>query len=170
MAKKYFVMNDRNDTSKGYTEVTKEFVEGYIKGCGEDKPFFINLGHSIMETTEEHYRSFYAEYERQKYLDKLNAKNNLMSYDALDTDEFQGADVAVDTSEPFEEVIQRKMMIAKIPEALSTLTPKERRLIEQIYFEHRSERDLSLEYGVSHTAIQKRRKRILLKLENFFEN
>ena len=64
----------------------------------------------------------------------------------------------------------REMMIEKLPEAISTLTDEENELIQQIYFNHISERELAGVYGVSRTAIQKRRNKILLKMKKFFEN
>ncbi|MBR6647186.1 MAG: sigma-70 family RNA polymerase sigma factor [Clostridia bacterium] len=171
MSKIYFVMNNRNDISKGYKEVTEEFVKNYIASFPkEERAYFINLGYAIMETDEESYRSFYSDYERQKYLNKLDIKNGLLSYDALDSGENQGAEIVADNSEPFEEKVLRNLMIDKLPEAFSVLSDNEKKLIEQIYFEHFSERELAEVYGVSNIAIHKRKKRILQKLKNFFEN
>ena len=62
------------------------------------------------------------------------------------------------------------MMIEKLPEAIATLNDEEKELIKQIYFNHISERELAGVYGVSRTAIQKRRNKVLLKLKNFFDN
>lgn len=69
MSKIYFVMNNREDSSKGYTEVSEEFVKNYIASFPEgERAYFINLGYAIMETDEENYRSFYKEARRNKYV------------------------------------------------------------------------------------------------------
>lgn len=173
MSKIFYVLNDRNDTSKGYTEVTQEFVKKYIDSFTEGRAYFINLGYAVMETDEANYKAFYKERRRERYIIEEAIKNGEVSFDALDSSNFdENAEdaFAVDDSEPLEEKIMRKIMLEKLPEALSILADDEKELIQQIYFNHISERELAGIYGVSHTAIQKRRNRILLKLKNYFEN
>ena len=173
MSKIFFVMNDRNDTSKGYTQVSQEYVKKYIDSFTEGRAYFINLGHSVMETDEENYRAFYKERRREKYIIEEAIKNGEVSFDALDNTNFdENAEdaFAIDDSEPLDEKIMRKIMIEKLPEAISILNDEEKELIQQIYFNHISERELAGVYGVSRTAIQKRRNKILLKLKIFFEN
>lgn len=174
MSKIYFVMNNREDSSKGYTEVSEEFVKNYIASFPEgERAYFINLGYAIMETDEENYRSFYKEARRKKYVTEEAIRNGELSYDALIDSNFDEAArdelVAIDDSEPFEDKVLRNLMIEKLPEAFAVLNENEKELIEQIYFEHISERELSAIYGVSNIAIHKRKIRILQKLKNFFE-
>lgn len=61
------------------------------------------------------------------------------------------------------------MMIEKLPEAVATLTEEEKELVYQLYFNHKSERQLALETGVSNVAINKRKNKVLSKLKNYFE-
>lgn len=170
MSKIFFVMNDRNDTSKGYTQVSQEYVKKYIDSFTEGRAYFINTGYAIMETDEASYKAFYRDASRNKYLEKLDIQHGMVSLNAIDSDELDGVGVVIDDSEPLDEKIMRKIMIEKLPEAISTLNDEEKELIQQIYFNHISERELAGMYGVSRTAIQKRRNKILLKLKNFFEN
>ena len=47
MSKLYYVLNDRNDISKGYKEVSEEFIKDYISSFPEeDRAYFINLGYA----------------------------------------------------------------------------------------------------------------------------
>ena len=171
MSKIYFVMNNRENTGEGYREVSEEELRNYIAGFPEgERAYFINLGYAVMETTEESYRDFYRDANRNRYLEKLDAKNGLMSYSALDTDEFNGADIVEDRSEPFEERVLRRLMIEKMPEAISVLTSEEQELIYLIYFEGISENALSDVYGVNQSTITRRKQKILLKLKNYFDN
>ena len=171
MSKIYFVMNNRENTSEGYKEVSEEEFRNYIESFPEgERAYFINLGYAVMETDEESYHDYYRDVDRNRYLEKLDAKNGLMSYSALDTDEFNGADIVEDTSEPFEDRVLRRLMIEKMPEAFEVLTPEEQDLIYQIYFEGISENALSDVYGVNQSTITRRKQKILLKLKNFFEN
>ena len=165
-----FVFKDRNNTEAGYIQITEEELQAY-KENSDDKVYLINLGHSIMETDEEGYRAYYKQLRREKYLrEEAKLAGGVVSLNAIDSDELDGVGVVVDTSEPFEERIARKIMIEKLPEALSTLTDEEKELIQQIYFNHKSERELSVELNVSNIAVHNRKMRVLKKLKNFFEN
>ena len=157
------------NTSAGYVQITEDELQAYKKNS-EGKVFLINLGHSIMEVDEIAYHDFYKEENREDYRKKLAIKNNVVSMESLISGEFNECNLVVDTSEPLDEKVMREMMIEKLPEAISTLTDEENELIQQIYFNHISERELAGVYGVSRTAIQKRRNKILLKMKKFFEN
>lgn len=172
MSKNFFVMNDRNDTSKGYTQVSQEYVKKYIESFTEGRAYFINLGHSVMETDEASYKAFYKERRREKYLIEEAIKNGEVSFDALDSTNFdENAEdaFAIDDSEPLDEKIMRKIMIEKLPEAIATLNDEEKELIKQIYFNHISEREISRRTGTPLTSVNNRKKKALKKLFAFFE-
>ena len=170
--KKYFVLNDRTDVNKGYTEVSKEYVQKYIKSfLPGDRAYFINLGYAIMETNMEEYRKYYHEKNVRDYQKKEAIRVGEFSYDAINNPEFEesGNRELMDASdESFEDKMAYKILAEKLPEALLELDDDEAALIEEIFFKNISERELAAKYGVSHTAIQKRRKKILKKLEKFF--
>lgn len=63
----------------------------------------------------------------------------------------------------------RKIMIEKLPEAISILNDEEKELIQQIYFNHISERELSRRTETPLMTINNRKKRALKKLFDFFE-
>ena len=162
-------MNNRENTHDGYTEVSEEFFKKYINSFPEgERAYFINLGYAVMETTKDSYCEYYRDAARNKYLEKLDSQNGLMSYTALDTDEFNGADIVEDSSEPFEDKVLCELMIEKLPEVISKLNEEEKNLIREIYFNEMSERELEQIYGISNVAIHKRKKRILKKLQKFF--
>ena len=170
MSKIFFVMNDRNDKLKGYTEVSQEYIKNYIKSFPEgERAYFINLGYAYIETDKENYKQYYSDLEHQNYVKKLEKKANVFSYNTLDTDEMNGVDIAVDQSEPFEDTVLRKLMIEQLPEAMAVLTYEEKELIYKIYYENMSYRMLAELYDVSHTTIKNRRKIILVKIKKNFE-
>jgi len=168
MPKTFFIMNDRADSSKGYTQVSEDYIKGYIDGFKNGRPYFINLGYAVMETDKEHYCSFYKDYRRHRYLAEEAAKFGVLSYDTLDNDEFSGSDIVVDTSERFEDVIDRKLIAQRLPELILKLNETEREFVLDIYFRNISERELAKKFLVSHTAIQKRHRMIIKKLKKYF--
>ena len=164
-----FIYKDKNNTSAGYIQVTEEELQAY-KNNSEGKVFLINLGHSIMETDEANFRAFYKERRREKYLrEEAQLAGGVISLNAIDSDELDGVGVVLDTSEPFEEKIMRKIMIEKLPEAIATLNDEEKELIKQIYFNHISEREISRRTGTPLTSVNNRKKKALKKLLAFFE-
>ena len=164
-----FILKDKNNTSAGYIHVTEEELQVYKKNS-EEKVYLINLGHSVMEVDEIAYHDFYKEENREDYRQKLAIRNNVISMESLISGEFNECNLVADEGEPLDEKVMREMMIEKLPEAIATLNDEEKELIKQIYFNHISERELAGVYGVSRTAIQKRRNKVLLKLKNFFDN
>lgn len=68
-----------------------------------------------------------------------------------------------------EEQAIKNIQIQQLHRALALLSEDERLLIEQIFFEERTERELALEYGLSQKGINKRRQRILERLRELIE-
>lgn len=68
-----------------------------------------------------------------------------------------------------EEAILQRIEIQQLHRALSLLSEDERYLIEQIYFEERTEREMAKELGVYHNAVHKKKQLILKKLKNFLK-
>ena len=93
----------------------------------------------------------------------------MVSLNAIDSDELDGVGVVVDTSELLDEKIMRKIMIEKLPEAISILNDEEKELIQQIYFNHISERELAKLWNIPRKTLSYRKDKVLLKLRNFFE-
>lgn len=76
----------------------------------------------------------------------------------------------VEEAPGIEEQVIYRLEIKQLYEALSLLSDHERYLIEQLYFEERSERDLAKEMGIFHNAIHKQKKQILARLKKILKN
>lgn len=77
----------------------------------------------------------------------------------------QDAQLAENT-ESVEETAIRNIQYQQLHKALSLLSDDERNLIEQLFFEERTEREVAVEYQLSQNAINKRRKQILARLRS----
>ncbi len=164
--KKVFILDNGSYTELSYEEFCslKENDVSYA-----DK-FFIPLHGMLMEVAEETYRDFYKSQRRQKYIDERSAENGDFSYDMLTTDDFNGEDILVDTSQEISDAVIHKIMLDKLRDSLVLLSGDEQKLIQEIYFDGLSERNLADKYGVSQVAIHKRKLRILEKLKKNIEN
>lgn len=81
----------------------------------------------------------------------------------------QDAQFAEDDASTEEQAI-RNIQSQQLHKALYLLSDDERFLIEQLYFEERTEREISDERGIYHNAIHKQKNRILQKLKKILEN
>lgn len=131
--------------------------------------FFIPLHGMLMEVSKKDYTDFYKSKRRQKYIDERSVENGDFSYNMLTTDDFNGEDILIDTSQDVSDAVIHKIMLDKLSSSLVLLSDDEQKLIREIFYEGLSERTLAEKYGISQVAIHKRKIRILDKLKKFIE-
>lgn len=74
-----------------------------------------------------------------------------------------------DESASAEDLAIRNFQAQQLHKALSVLSEDERYLIDQLYFQEKTERELAAQLGVSQNAINKRRQRILERLRGLLK-
>ena len=164
--KKVFILENNKYVEISYEELCRRemTVQGY-----EDR-LFLPLHGMLMEVTKDFYDDFYRDKRRQKYITARSIANGDVSYDALDTDEFNGEDTLVDPDEDIAEQVAQKMMIEKLRRVLPLLSEDEQLLIQRHYFDGISETELAAIYGITQQGISKRIGRIREKLKKLLEN
>lgn len=75
-----------------------------------------------------------------------------------------------DESASAEDLAIRNFQAQQLHKALSVLSEDERYLIDQLYFQEKTERELAAQLGVSQNAINKRRQRILERIRGLLKN
>lgn len=154
----------------GYEEITySELLRRQKTDKSYETKKFIPLHGMLMEVTQEQYISFYKDRRRQKYLRERSAYNGDFSVDMLTTPEFDGEDILVSGDDVVEHIIN-KIMVDKLRDTLRLLTTEEIELIQDIFYNEITERELAVKHGVSQVTIHKRKKRILEKLKKLLEN
>lgn len=163
--KKVFVLENNSYIEISYEELCERTKLNSVYAS----KLFLPLHGMLMEVTENVYREFYREERRQKYLDHLAEENNVLSYDKLTNEEFNGADVVIDQSMPVEEIVEAKIMQEKLKACLHHLDDDERSLIEALFFKDLSERQWSAISGVPQRTINRQKHRILMRLKKIIE-
>ena len=93
-------------TENGYEPITyTELCHCKQTDASYADKHFIPLYGMLMEVTEETYRDFYKSKRRQKYINERSAENGDFSYDMLTTDDFNGEDILIDTSQEIDEAV-----------------------------------------------------------------
>lgn len=126
---------------------------------------------AVLRTTER--KMQYQEYDLKAEQTIVNQENQTVeivpsredSYERLLDQEVQFGEESIST----EDQAIRNMEIQQLHKALSLLSDDERYLMEQLYFQERTERNLATELNLSQNAINKRRQRILDKLRELMK-
>ena len=131
-------------------------IYNHSSGCFED-----------VEVTEEVYRT----YKRMDW----NMEDNDASFYAHEIqfssliggseDAFQNFREFIDTENTPENVIERKILLEKLMEAIISLSDKEQNLVHALFFDGCSEKDYAKQCGVKQQAINKRKHCILKKIK-----
>jgi RNA polymerase sigma factor (sigma-70 family) len=76
---------------------------------------------------------------------------------------FEEDHVPISSNEVLEDIVADKILIETL---LSALTPEEKFIIDEIYFQGKTEREIAKEIKLSHVAVNKKHHKILKKLKN----
>ena len=114
--------------------------------------------------TEEVYRAYYRPVWREAKQKEVR-DNAEYSLDALEDAGFE----AVSNDALVDEIVADKLLLDELYAALDELTDDERGLIDALFFDEKSERELSNETRVPHPTIHSRKNAILKKLKKLLE-
>ena len=116
------------------------------------------------------YAEFYKDKERWRYLKKLDINYSLLSLEGFTDSEGNILDFIVDEAVDVAETVVRAVMVDRLKAALPLLSDSEQTLIQAIFFEELSEREVGLRLGVTQSVVNKRKAKILAKLRKIIEN
>lgn len=147
----------------------------------EEKIYRISIRGELVEVNRELYLYFYRSRRRIDYYEHdiktevtiRNENGEITGYvpskeDSLDRIIESGTDFC-DGSESIEDLVTRKLMAEKLKRCLLLLEPDERRLIDELFFNGKSERQLSAHTGIHNMTIHSRKRKILAKLRKLME-
>ncbi len=131
---------------------------------------FIPVQGCLLEVVREQYTDFYRDKERWRYLQKLDTKNSLLSLDGFVDDEGNTLDFKADEAVDIAETVANAVMVDRLKEALPLLSDSEQTLIQAIFFDEFSEREVGLRLGITQSVVNKRKAKILAKLRKIMES
>ena len=134
------------------------------------KNLYIKINGELINVSEEIYLTYYRMRSRERYLDQKDIRNGKVLYSNLDTDETTGEEGIPDLdAESVEDVAVRKMMADKLHKCLDLLPGNDRELLIELYFNEKSEVQLSKELGILQQTISYRKQKILKKLQKMMK-
>ena len=148
----------------------------------EEKIYRISIRGELVEVDRELYLYFYRSRRRIDYYEHdikvevpiRDEDGEIIGYipskeDSLDRIIESGADFC-DDGESIEDLVIRKLMAEKLRQCLLLLEPDERELIDELFLNGKSERDLTTQTGIPQKTINDKKHRILRKLKKLMEN
>ena len=131
---------------------------------------FIPVQGCLLEVVREQYADFYKDKERWRYLKKLDTNHSLLSLEGFTDSEGNVLDFIIDETVDVAETVVRAVMVDRLKVALPLLSDGEQALIQAIFFEELSEREVGLRLGITQSVVNKRKAKILAKLRKIIEN
>ena len=125
-------------------KITYEFVTGEISEVEVDESL----------------RGMLLDLDRQQYNNDQKETRRHISLDGMD---YEGELFA--SAEDTEREVEHREDMARLFSAMEALSPSQRELVEEVYFEERKITDIAREEGVSKQSVHERVQRALKKLE-----
>ena len=149
--------------SGGYVELSyTEFCRCRESDQTYMDKLFIPIQGCLLEVVREQYTDFYRDKERWRYLQKLDTKNRLLSLDGFTDSEGNPLDFITDEAVDIAETVVNAVMVDRLKAALPLLSDSEQELIQAIFFDGLSEREVGARLGITQSVVNKRKARILI--------
>ncbi len=154
-----------------YIEMTRDEYEAKLNNDPSfQKRRFMRCEGALLEVPEDVYETDEKEQQRIKYLERLDEKNDLISYDFWDTEFVQGRDLIPDRNVmSAEDAALNNIFTQKLKKSLQNLSEKDKAFIIAL-FSGMSEKKMAELIGVVPSTVHKRKKAILSTIKiNFFK-
>lgn len=136
----------------------------------EKKEYRIKVQGQLVPVSEEIYVTYHRMKRRETYLEERDTANGVFYYSAMDTTETTGEDGIPDLASPrVEDVVVDKLIADRLHWCLDQLSKEEQELIFTLFFQNKSEHQLSRETGIAQKTIHNRKVRILAQLKKLME-
>ena len=157
--------------NSGYVELSyRDFCRRRESDQRYMDKLFIPVQGCLLEVVREQYADFYRDKERWRYLQKLDTNHKLLSLEGFTDSEGNVIDFVIDEAEDVAETVVHAVMVDRLKVALPLLSDSEQTLIQAIFFEGLSEREVGLRLGITQSVVNKRKAKILAKLKKIMES
>jgi len=129
-----------------------------------DKQYSIELNGRQIPVSKEVYDAFKRPAWKERKRSQVRAEKE------LSLEAFADAGFEIPSGEALvDEIVEDKLLLDMLFKALSELTDDERFLIDEMFFNDKSEREIVQEIGLSKTGVHKQKEKILSKLKNLLK-
>ena len=130
--------------------------------------YFINLNGQKIEVSQEVYYAWYGGERQERYQEEKDSDFDVKPFSALGTEDTDILEILASTDDVQGET-ESRMIKEELTAAMGQLTSEDRQLIYDLFYQEKTLTSIAKEKGVSVEAIWLRKKKILKKLRDFFE-
>ncbi|MCY7130605.1 sigma-70 family RNA polymerase sigma factor [Streptococcus gordonii] len=134
----------------------------------DKKEYYLYVQGKAVPVSKEVYQTYWKITDHEKYLKRKDKKYNVILFSSLDHDG-HFVDNFADKNVDIEKLVETKILIETLRNAISKLNDEEREIIERLYFKNETLRSVAKLKNITHPALIKRRNKILEKLKKFIE-
>ena len=135
-----------------------------------DKKYYIRVPEALVEVSEDVYKAFWSMERKRKTLEEKDARNHVFSYDAFDTDDMMGAELFPDrATSNMEDQVIADVMKSKLRKCIDLLPEEDRKLIQAIYYDELSVREVAKREGIPRMTVKYRLSQIVQKLQKLIK-
>lgn len=134
-----------------------------------NKKYYIFVGNEKIEVDQKIYQNYWQITNRENYLERLDRKSKLLFFSDLSS-EYPCEESLADETVNVEKIVETKMMLQAVREAISELNDEEREIIFRLFYEEESLRSIAKDKEISAPALLKRRNKIFEKLKKLLKD
>ena len=132
--------------------------------------YMIPIDGKLYETTEEVYQAYYSMDRRERYLEERDKKEGVMNFSTLDNDKYSAEETISDQEIDIEEEVTNKILVEAVLEVINHLEEEDKWLIQELFFNWKSEVQLAKESGIARTTIRSRKEKVFSKIKKIVKN
>lgn len=145
------------------------------------KDFYLYIGGQSVKVDEQIYREYKRAEEKERYfMRRLKKGRFIVDSDGQSVTYCQSREASLEKlmemdwdfaapGESVEEAVVKELMLEKLKKALCELTQEEMELIQELFFQEKSEREACVSLGMPKTSLHRKKAMILKKLRMLME-
>lgn len=131
----------------------------------QTRHYFMRIDHKMIEVSKEVYNIYYNSYKKQLRDSRRDEAAGLISMDMVLEDGMVLLDRLGTYTDPVE-TMDKNDQITKILNIIDHLDAEEKRLITELLFYEKKERELAVQYKISQQMVNKRKQKIIRKIRD----
>lgn len=146
-----------NDYNKNYFWVKRD-LEG-------NKHYYFKIKGQYHEVSEEVYKTCYNSFKKEEREKEKRSEFKVSSLDQLDNNNTALVDKIVDDKNQYD-IFNVNEEVENVMNIINHLSEEEKDLITNLLINNKTERELAIKMGISQSAVNKRKKRIIENIKN----
>ncbi len=126
--------------------------------------FYIPVGGKSYETTKEIYEVYYQMDRRERYLEERDIKKGVQTFSDISNSFYVAEEMIADINVDVTTTAISNILFETVIKVISILTEEEKWLIQELFLNEKTEREVASLLSISKTALHYRKERVIRKI------